>query len=616
MSTNEIVNFDSQKIIADVTTSLITEVIKSGWQRVKKFFKDLDAKDSIYYGNAYSDYLQNTYERNSKIKTLIYRRVPKDLYSFYECVGVQYKNTIIDTSNVTNLLKISNKLIITGTGGIGKSILLKHLFLNTIENTEYIPVLIELRKFNNIEPKDISLYNAIYQNLSDNGFKLEDEYYSYSLSEGGYVILLDGFDEVNREKVGKVSEEIKNFTGKYNDNRFVISSRPSDNFIGWNDFHEATACQLTKEQALSLIRKTEFDETVKNTFYNALDNELFEKYNSFASNPLLLTIMLLTFNNHASIPEKLNDFYEEAFATLFNMHDATKDCYVRDIRSSLGCEDFKMIFAYICFKSYFKGDFEFSEARLRDYIQQAKEKFNDRFFSVDDFQEDLTLSVCMLVKDGLNYRFTHRSFQEYFAAWYTCKLTDDVQSKLLTGWLSESSSCLTDEYIGMLFDLQTDKVNKIIFCPGIKTIKSIYEEHGFSCDLLRKMFDGITINRRYFKENGQTRKCYVASLYVKDRYLCNIMQLACRLNKYPFPRSPEFNTETEEILQKIVLSKHNSLPQTWTFDEIFPIIDPDQLLFCVQWFDRHLHFCFDIYEKYSENAALKKRKVSSIIDEL
>lgn len=616
MSTNEIVNFDSQKIIADVTTSLITEVIKSGWQRVKKFFKDLDAKDSIYYGNAYSDYLQNTYERNSKIKTLIYRRVPKDLYSFYECVGVQYKNTIIDTSNVTNLLKISNKLIITGTGGIGKSILLKHLFLNTIENTEYIPVLIELRKFNNIEPKDISLYNAIYQNLSDNGFKLEDEYYSYSLSEGGYVILLDGFDEVNREKVGKVSEEIKNFTGKYNDNRFVISSRPSDNFIGWNDFHEATACQLTKEQALSLIRKTEFDETVKNTFYNALDNELFEKYNSFASNPLLLTIMLLTFNNHASIPEKLNDFYEEAFATLFNMHDATKDCYVRDIRSSLGCEDFKMIFAYICFKSYFKGDFEFSEARLRDYIQQAKEKFNDRFFSVDDFQEDLTLSVCMLVKDGLNYRFTHRSFQEYFAAWYTCKLTDDVQSKLLTGWLSESSSCLTDEYIGMLFDLQTDKVNKIIFCPGIKTIKSIYEEHGFSCDLLRKMFDGITINRRYFKENGQTRKCYVASLYVKDRYLCNIMQLACRLNKYPFPRSPEFNTETEEILKKIVLSKHNSLPQTWTFDEIFPIIDPDQLLFCVQWFDRHLHFCFDIYEKYSENAALKKRKVSSIIDEL
>lgn len=616
MSTNEIVNFDSQKIIADVTTSLITEVIKSGWQRVKKFFKDLDAKDSIYYGNAYSDYLQNTYERNSKIKTLIYRRVPKDLYSFYECVGVQYKNTIIDTSNVTNLLKISNKLIITGTGGIGKSILLKHLFLNTIENTEYIPVLIELRKFNNIEPKDISLYNAIYQNLFDNGFKLEDEYYSYSLSEGGYVILLDGFDEVNREKVGKVSEEIKNFTGKYNDNRFVISSRPSDNFIGWNDFHEATACQLTKEQALSLIRKTEFDETVKNTFYNALDNELFEKYNSFASNPLLLTIMLLTFNNHASIPEKLNDFYEEAFATLFNMHDATKDCYVRDIRSSLGCEDFKMIFAYICFKSYFKGDFEFSEARLRDYIQQAKEKFNDRFFSVDDFQEDLTLSVCMLVKDGLNYRFTHRSFQEYFAAWYTCKLTDDVQSKLLTGWLSESSSCLTDEYIGMLFDLQTDKVNKIIFCPGIKTIKSIYEEHGFSCDLLRKMFDGITINRRYFKENGQTRKCYVASLYVKDRYLCNIMQLACRLNKYPFPRSPEFNTETEEILKKIVLSKHNSLPQTWTFDEIFPIIDPDQLLFCVQWFDRHLHFCFDIYEKYSENAALKKRKVSSIIDEL
>ena len=133
-------------------------------------------------------------------------------------------------------------------------------------------------------------------------------------------------------------------------------------------------------------------------------------------------VMLLTFQKHASIPERLNDFYDEAFVTLFNVHDATKDSYVRDIRSGLGCEDFKLVFSYICFKSYFNGEFQFSESRIRFYIQQAKEKF-DRFnFTVENFQEDLTQSVCMLVKEGGTYRFSHRSFQEYFAAWYTCKL--------------------------------------------------------------------------------------------------------------------------------------------------------------------------------------------------
>lgn len=101
---------------------------------------------------------------------------------------------------------------------------------------------------------------------------------------------------------------------------------------------------MNKQQALNLVKKLEFDEVVKDTFYKELDRTLYDKYESFASNPLLLNIMLLTFQKHASIPERLNDFYDEAFVTLFNVHDATKDSYVRDIRSGLGCEDFKLVF--------------------------------------------------------------------------------------------------------------------------------------------------------------------------------------------------------------------------------------------------------------------------------
>ena len=608
--------FDPNKIAAEVTTAVLIEAAKSGWKKVKKFFQDQDVKDSIDYGDAYSDYLQNTINKNSKIKTLIYRRVPKDLYSFYECVSVIYNNNKIDTSNAQNVLNISNKLIVTGTGGIGKSLLLKHLFLNVAQQGTYIPVLIELRKFNQLENKEISLYQAVYQTLSDNGLHLEDEYYSYSLNEGGYLILLDGLDEVNRSKLEKVSEEIRDFSSHYNKNHFVVSSRPTDHFIGWNDFHELSLCSLTKTQALHLIQKIEFDEAVKTPFYNALNKELFRKYESFASNPLLLTIMLLTFNNHASIPEKLNDFYEEAFATLFNMHDATKDCFVRDIRSHLGCEDFKMILAYICFKSYFKGDFEFSEPQLRTYIQKAKEKFSDKPFSIDDFKEDLTSSVCMLLKDGLNYRFIHRSFQEYFSAWYTCKLTDDIQSRLLTTWLSESNACSTDEYLDMLFDLQSDKVNKIIFCPGIKKLKALYDEYHFSYNLIQKIFRGITISIKNSNKNGQRQKIYRVGLSIGDPYLGHILQMACRLNEYPFPPNDLVDPKEQEILKKIVASTKHAMPYHWSFDEVFSIVSPDDLMYCLQWCNSHLQFCFDIYEKYSDSSALKKRKVSSIIDEL
>lgn len=602
------------EIVTNIATDLIKSVASSGWEKVKKYFRDLDAKESIKYGDAYDRYLANTKDKNGKIKTIIYRRMPKELYSFYECTDVEYEGQRISTKNVSNLLALSNKIIISGTGGIGKSILFKHLFLNTIETTDFIPVLIELRKFNSVDTKELSLADAIYQSLSENGFTLMREYFDYSMAEGGYIILLDGFDEVSREKIQKITSEILSLSSKYPENKFILSSRPTDLFIGWNDFTEVSACKLTKEQALSLIEKIDFDKYVKDIFYKALDEKLFEKYESFASNPLLLTIMLLTFSNHASIPDKLNDFYEEAYSTLFNMHDATKDCYVRDIRSKLGSEDFKAVFAYICFKTYFSSEFEFSEAELRKYIQIAKEKYSNLQFSVDDFQEDLILSVCMLVKDGLNYRFTHRSFQEYFAAWYTCKITDEQQSKLLTAWIGESDAPAIDEYLPMLYSMQSEKVNKVIFSPGIQKMKRLYNKYGFSIEFLQNFFSGIHINSRVPSvENGKPLRSI--ALLVKDRYLCNILRCTCRCNNYKYNQQDESKIAYEdEAATK--LYKSSDRKRDFSFEEAVNVLGEETLLEAVSWFEKQYDFCVMILEQNSGKGYVHKKKVASIIDEL
>lgn len=616
MSTESIPVIDIKQLTTDLTLKTIIEAAKFSWQKVKGFFKDLDAKDSINYGDAYFSYLRNTVDNISQIKTLIYRHVPKFLYLFYEHPNVKYQDQIIDTFDTQNLLNINNKLIITGTGGLGKSLLLKHIFLDTAQYGYYIPILIELRKFNRQGKKDISLYRAIYQVLSDNGFKLEDEYYSYSLNAGGYVILLDGFDEINREKADLVYEQIKNFSSKYNKNYFIVSSRPSERFIGWNDFYEISLCELTKKQSLHLIQKIDFDESIKKPFSKELNDGLFEKYESFASNPLLLTIMLLTFSKHATLPKNLNDFYEQAFLALFDGHDATKDYFVRDIRSHLSYKDFKIIFSYICFKSYFKNDFEFSEASLIHYIQLAKDKFQNTSFALEDFKEDLTLSVCMLVKDGLNYRFIHRSFQEYFAAWYTCKLTDSNQKRLLKAWLSESDLYSSDKYFESLFDLQPDKVNKIILCPGIKKIKSIYDKKGYSIDFLCELFNGISTEKIFASINDTNQFFQLVTLLDRDKYLYNTLLLTCSLN-YGYTLSyPEDARNPHKAIVKLLYNADDRLPyHSWSFDDALSITGSELLLDCLKQFDQIFHLCFDIYEKYGTNSTSKNRKVSSIIDE-
>lgn len=610
--------FAQSEIVTNVMTNLIEDSVKKAWEKTKYFFKDLDAKDSIRYKTAYETYLINTRRKNSQIKTIIYRRAPKDLYSFYECIGVRYNGKTISTDKITDLFNIGNKIIVSGTGGIGKSILFRHLFLNTVEETSYIPVLIELRSFNILENKEISIYEGIYKILTDNGFELSREYFEYSMKEGAYVILFDGFDEVNRDKTEKVTNEIKALTEKYNCNKYLVSSRPSEEFIGWNDFKEVETLSLSKQQALSLISKIDFDETVKNVFYKELDERLYDSYESFASNPLLLNIMLLTFQKHAVIPERLNDFYEEAFVTLFNAHDATKDAYVRDIRSGLGCEEFKYVFSYICFKSYFSGEFEFSETKLQGYINQAKEKLGKNQFSTDDYQDDLTYSVCMLIKEGLVYRFAHRSFQEYFAAWYTCKLTDDIQRKLLQNWIKESDAAISDAYFQMLFNLQSDKVNKIILGPIVAEVREIYNELGFSIEFIEKLFKRISIKKNYRNKN----ETYGISLTIRDKYHCRGMILVTRLNVFPY--SDIAYKEDEKVLyekveeyfkdnEKKVKHRHS---YDLSFETILSIVTEEELLNGLKWFDDQLNFGFEILEKYEKENVSRKKKVASILEEL
>lgn len=412
--------------------------------------------------------------------------------------------------------------------------------------------------------------------------------------------------------IEKIKEEIKKFSNKYEKNKYFLSSRPTIEFISWNNFSEMETLPLNKKQALNLIEKIDFDSKVKKIFYEELKKELYKNYESFASNPLLLTIMLMTFEKHASIPKRLNDFYEEAFVTLFSVHDATKDSYVRDIQTGLGCEDFKLIFSYICFKSYFNGEYEFSETVLMNHIQKAKEKFDKYNFRIEDFQEDLTSSVCMLVKDGLNYRFSHRSFQEYFAAFYTCKLLDEEQSKLLSIWIEESIFFNSDLYFNMLFNLQSDKVNKIILLPIILKLKELYDKNKFTLDLLKELFSEIKI-----RKSRVTNK-YKEFITIRNDYLCRGLMLTTKLNGYV---SDILDSDSNKIAKEIfnIISKSQNVKHEYevkiSLDEIPKYNLEEKLLESLKWVNNQMLFSFQILEKYNKKN-LEDNTIRSILNNL
>ena len=56
---------DAGKIISDTAANLMKSAATSGWAKVKKYFKDFSAEESIEIGTAFNDYIRVTQERNS-----------------------------------------------------------------------------------------------------------------------------------------------------------------------------------------------------------------------------------------------------------------------------------------------------------------------------------------------------------------------------------------------------------------------------------------------------------------------------------------------------------------------------------------------------------------------
>lgn len=520
-------SIDVKKIAAETIASLSKTAAAKVVAGVKRTVKDALTKAAIDFDLPFQQYLTAAKERCEKVKTLLYRQEPQSLYSFYVSLNVRRGRKVLPTRDVNTILDIGHKLIITGTGGIGKTMMLKYFFVDCVKHTDLIPVLVELRGLSDREAKEVDLAAYIYENLNLYHFNLEEKYFKYSLEAGCYLILFDGLDEVRSDLADKVTQEIARLSTKYSDNYFIVSSRPSDEFMGWGDFVELSAQPMTKVQALELIQRLDYDVDIKRKFYQALDTDLFERYKSFASNPLLLTIMLITFESQATIPEQLNDFYEQAFSALFSRHDASKGGFRRDIASKLSYEEFRGVFSYFCFKTYFKSLYEFKEADVIAYIQQAKEKITPgKAFTGQQYLRDLTSSVCMLLHEGLNYKFAHRSFQEYFAALYTTQLDDKTQQDILSRWIKNSRYLMvgSNAYLPILYNLQKERFIKNVLSAGLSRLKKQYDESGRDpCWLIEKLFSSVGV----VENLSDGRNDLVVSIRPRSNYWFSLINISC-----------------------------------------------------------------------------------------
>lgn len=450
----------------------------------------LESMKFILSNNVYN-YLLNEYEKNSKTKTLIHRSEPVDFYEIYQplfikpCSYLYRKNSFGSKESTHHILKLfekTDKLIIVGQAGCGKSTIIKHLFMDSIVSKYKIPLKIELRYINNYNNHN---GNIIISYIKNEIFKSEnisgnDEIIEKLLKNGVFVMFFDGYDEISSVKKDIVTKEIDDISKKYKFNSYIITSRPFTEVEGLSKFKVYEVCKLNDQEIDEFIKKQISEKELVNKIIESVHNTENSSYKSFLSNPLLLSMYILTFQSYANIPEKKSEFYRQVFEALYSYHDSiSKMAYVREKQSGLGKDEFIKILKVFSFTSYFEEKFSFTQTELEEKLDSIKKKYKGINFENDKFINDLTIAINVLTKDGAEYTFPHRSLQEYFCALYMAQLSETLKCKCYDDVLLKTifkGGFVRSREIGNICALllEMDRISLFDYCliPFLETLRS------------------------------------------------------------------------------------------------------------------------------------------------
>lgn len=387
-------------------------------------------------------YTNNWWEKINKVKTFLFYENPVCFDKIYMPLSVKYSDTsrrfLVDNP-LNTLFKNTNYITVLGHAGSGKTMLMKHCFLSCIKTGEMIPMIIELRKLNEYG-------GSIEDYITNVIFKFDlvknKKILTRLLFEGEFIFFLDGYDEISLDLKERRTAEIEEFVDRYNKNLFLLTSRPGANAEIMSRFTTYHMCELSDDEIkvfvnthTSLMSDDEGEcKSIADKMLSSIFSEKNSAFKDYLKNPLLLSMFMLTFRMNPEIPSRRSDFYFNVFETLFVKHDVKSKSggYIHDRKCHLEKEDYQNILKWFSYISYFQYRYVFDDRYLDEVFQRIRKRLSLEY-STNDLVYDLTVSISILLIDGLDYNFPHRSMQEYFAAYLISSLPEELKRNNIYG---------------------------------------------------------------------------------------------------------------------------------------------------------------------------------------
>lgn len=411
--------------VKDVATvaSPFTSALVETWVKPKLhgFFRGQKHRRALLehsLASRFDEYLQRSYDAQSYITTVVFqnqRQLLEDLYLPITVEAVSKNTRFRIDSYREDFIPKYERVLLIDTAGMGKSTVLKYLFLQCIKQNAGIPVFIELRHLSS----ERSILDLMYEELVPIEGELDRDLILQFLRRGDFVFFLDGYDEIALNDRSPVTRALQSFISKASNNRFILSSRPEPAIATFADFQQFTVRPLEIKEAFSLIRKYGDDGDTANRLIAKLKGETLRSVHEFLTNPLLVSLLYKCYDYKPTIPLRKHIFYRQVYDALFESHDLTKGgAYIRDKHSGLDIDDFHRVLRHFGYITFTHGKSDYAKDEILKHLEAAARQCPGIEYKAADFLRDLTTTVPLFVVEGNDYRWGHKSIQEYFTAQY------------------------------------------------------------------------------------------------------------------------------------------------------------------------------------------------------
>ncbi|WPU99191.1 SMEK domain-containing protein [Mucilaginibacter sp. cycad4] len=355
------------------------------------------------------------------------------------------------------LFNHGQRLVILGNPGAGKSSIIKYAICKILENDErvfenndiyrYLPFRIELHKYNQAKVAHGLSFAAFLVNTLASEYQTDIslERIIRILSFFPCLIFFDGIDEIFdvQDRIN-VRNDIENFTATYPDAFVIVTSRyESYEEVSFNNFYELEVKNFNQEQLEDYVgkwyaleekdfqrRRSEIAGCVAQLAY--VDNEL--KFN-----PLLLSLILILYRNELELPTNKLSIYEGCTNTIVDHRDEKE----KKLKFNLQIHNKTSVFSSIAYWQFDNPTKRINNTVVQKHIKQYLMKNGE----IEDESEAEKAAVEFLdfAKIRSIYfenKFTHKTFLEYFTAYY-------IFSKFYIGQNQRRFNDILDKNIGL-----------------------------------------------------------------------------------------------------------------------------------------------------------------------